>query len=211
VQYGKSVQKPDSEEEISVELVHQFFIIGDAGNADEPQSIQTLGLLKNRIAKADSASTLIFMGDNIYPRGMPSDKNSDEYKQAEIKLQNQIDLQENFKGKVVFIPGNHDWYHGLKGLQEQEKFVSEKIGEKKSFLPRKSCGIDHLDINDHLAMIVIDSQWYLENWDNYQKINEDCDIKTREDFLEEFESELNKNQNKTTIVAIHHPLISHGT
>lgn len=211
VQYGKGVKKPVSIEENTVNLSHQFFLIGDAGNADEPKSIETLALLKNRIEKADSASTLLFLGDNIYPNGMPAEKDSDERKQAEIKLQNQIDLLQNYKGNMIFIPGNHDWYHGLKGLQEQEKFVKDKIGKKKSFLPRKSCGIDHNDINEKLAMIVIDSQWFLEDWDRYAQINEECDIKTREDFLEEFESYLNKYQNQTTIVAIHHPVMSNGT
>lgn len=210
VQYGKGISNPIPKEESSDKIAHQFFLIGDAGNADEPKSIETLKLLKTRIDKADSASTLLFLGDNIYPNGMPAKLDSEERKQAEIKLQNQIDLQENFKGNLIFIPGNHDWYHGLKGLQEQEKFVKEKLG-KKSFLPRNSCGIDHIEFNENLAMIVIDSQWYLENWDNYQKINEECDIKSREDFLEEFESYLNKFQNQTTIVAIHHPMMSNGT
>lgn len=210
VQYGKAITEPFLTENTD-KISHQFFLIGDAGNADEPKSIETLKLLKTRIDKADSASTLLFLGDNIYPNGMPSKLDTEERKQSEIKLQNQIDLQENYKGNLIFIPGNHDWYHGLKGLQAQEKFVKEKVGKKKSFLPRNSCGIDHVEINENLAMIVIDSQWYLENWDNYQKINEDCDIKSREDFLEEFESYLNKFQNQTTIVAIHHPIMSNGT
>lgn len=211
VQYGKGITKPFSNEENSDELMHQFFLIGDAGNADEPKSIETLSLLKNRIEKADSASTLLFLGDNIYPNGMPAELDTEERKQSEIKLQNQIDLKGNFKGNLIFIPGNHDWYYGLKGLQEQEKFVKEKLGKKKSFLPRKSCGIDHIEFNENLAMIVIDSQWFLENWDRYQNINEECDIKSREDFLEEFEGYLNDFQDKTTIVAIHHPIISNGT
>jgi hypothetical protein len=26
-----------------------------------------------------------------------------------------------FQGKTIFIPGNHDWYNGIKGLERQEK------------------------------------------------------------------------------------------
>ncbi len=211
VQYGKSITEAATTEKIPDRLIHQFFLIGDAGNADEPKSVETLGLLKTRLEKADSASTLLFLGDNIYPNGMPAELTSEERKQAEFKLQNQIDLQQNFKGNSIFIPGNHDWYHGLEGLKEQEKFVREKLGKKKSFLPRKSCGIDHKEINDSLALVIIDSQWYLENWDKYQNINEECDIKSREDFFEEFENYLNDYQNKTTIIAIHHPIVSNGT
>ncbi|MCB4235270.1 hypothetical protein LDL59_09710 [Kaistella anthropi] len=51
----------------------------------------------------------------------------------------------------------------------------------------------------------------MADWDKNLGINEKCDIKTREDFFSEFESELNKNQNQTVIVALHHPLIDHGS
>lgn len=192
------------------QLSHQFYLIGDAGNSDEAASQKLLELFENRLQKADSASTVIFLGDNIYPDGLPK-KGMPERELAEQKLLNQLQLSKKFKGKTVFIPGNHDWRNGIDGLKEQEKFVNEYLGKKKSFLPRKGCGIDHIDINDNVTMIVIDSEWYLQKWDKHPTINEDCDIKTREQFFDELESELNKSQKKTTIIAMHHPLMSSGT
>lgn len=41
-------------------------------------------------------------------------------------------------------------------------------------------------------------------------MNENCDIKTRVKFIKEFKSLVNKNQGKTIILAIHHPLGSNG-
>lgn len=189
---------------------HTFYLVGDAGNADELKAKQILKLFEERLKKADTNSTLLFLGDNIYPLGMPP-KDSPDRKTAEEKLNIQLALSKNFKGKTIFIPGNHDWYNGVEGLKEQERLVNEYLKEKKSFLPRKNCGIDHLNINDNVALIVIDSQWYLEDWDKHPTINTDCDIKSREQFFDELESRLNDNQKKTTILAIHHPLMSNGT
>lgn len=211
-QYGKKVKPPYDQEQTKVEtpISHRFFLIGDAGNADQPASKETLNLLKNQLTQADSASTLIFLGDNIYPLGMPATKNHPDRELAELKLNNQIEIAKSFHGNSFFIPGNHDWYSGLEGLKEQEKLVTKELG-KKSFYPRKSCGIETVKVNDKIGMIVVDSQWYLENWDKHSQINSECSIKTREDFFEEFESLLNKNQNKTTLVVLHHPVISNGT
>jgi len=168
-------------------ISHTFYLIGDAGNADHQPSEKLLKVFEGRLEKADSASTLIFLGDNIYPHGLPK-KDDPERPAAEQKLTNQLQLSKNFKGKTLFIPGNHDWYNGIDGLTNQEKFVNDYLGKKKSFLPKKGCGIDHVDINDDVSMIVIDSEWYLEKWDKHPTINEDCDIKTREQFFDELES-----------------------
>ena len=68
-----------------------------------------------------------------------------------------------------------------------------------------------MKINDEITLIAIDSQWFLEDWNNSPTINDDCDIKTRDAFFEELENVLNKNQDKTILVALHHPLMSNGT
>lgn len=95
----------------------------------------------------------------------------------------QLKITNDFKGKTVFIPGNHDWYNGLKGLERQQLMVTDYLGDKKSFLPRKGCGLDILDINDNLTLITIDSEWFIQNWDKHPGINDQCDIKTRDSFL----------------------------
>jgi hypothetical protein len=48
----------------------------------------------------------------------------------------------------------------------------------------------------------------LEDWD--QSINDDCTIKSRDAFFNELEEILNKNQEKTILLALHHPLMSNG-
>lgn len=191
-------------------ISHTFFLIGDAGNTTNPETIKTLKLLENQVSTTDKNSTLLFLGDNIYPKGMPAKQDDPTRKDAEQKLSLQLEIAKKFKGKTIFMPGNHDWYNGLKGLEEQEKFVTTFLNEKKAFLPRKGCAIETVKINDQIGLIVVDSEWFLQDWDKHPTINDDCNIKTRLEFLDELKSEINKNQNKFTILAIHHPLMSHG-
>lgn len=211
-EYGKSVSANENENATdTIKIAHTLFLVGDAGNADEEQAQQTLELLHKKLKKANKKSTLVFLGDNIYPKGFPGDNNTAEKATAEKKLKNQLKLTEGFKGKTIFIPGNHDWYSGISGLERQADFVTKYLNDKKAFLPRKGCPIEDVKIDSTSTLITVDSEWYLENWDHHPTINDNCDIKTREDFFDELENLLNKNQEKTVVLAIHHPLMSNGT
>lgn len=211
-QYGKNVKNTPHHQRINPEdIAHSFYLIGDAGNADKESAKAILEQFKAKLDSANSNSTLLFLGDNIYPSGMPKAE-SEERNLAKEKLGSQIDLTENFKGKTIFIPGNHDWYsNGIEGLKEQQDYIIEKLNDKNAFLPKNGCGIDSKKIGKDIALILIDSEWFLADWNKNPGINEKCDIKTREDFFSEFENELNKNQNKTIIVAVHHPVMDHGS
>jgi len=199
-------------EEVSSEngkKVHTFFLIGDAGNRVFKDSLNNSNALKNTLNNSDKNSTLLYLGDNIYPSGMPNNKDINR-NDAESKLQEQIEIATSFKGKTIFIPGNHDWYsNGNEGLKRQQEYVEGKLG-KKSFLPRNGCPIESIDITEDITLIIVDSQWYITNWDNHPTINENCEIKTRNHFLDEFRSEIKKARGKTTIVAIHHPMFTNG-
>lgn len=192
-------------------IAHTFYLIGDAGNSDEDKAKKTLNQLHDELLKSDKNATLLFLGDNIYPKGMPSKEDKVGNDLAKTKLLNQLELSKGFKGKTIFIPGNHDWYNGIKGLNRQEEFVTDYLDDKKSFSPRNACPIDDVKINNFTTLITIDSQWFLEDWDKTPTMNDDCDIKSREAFLEELESLLNKNKDKTVVVALHHPLMSNGS
>lgn len=211
-QYGKDIVKhPIQNETDSSQIAHTFFLVGNAGNANEKKTPETLALVRNRLEKSDKKSTLLFLGNNIYPKGFPANNASKEYALAETKLIKQLEISKNFKGKTIFIAGNHDWCSGMDGLERQEKFITNYLHDKKAFLPQKNCGLEELIIDKNITLITINSQWFLADWDRYPTINDNCDIKTREDFFDELETILNKNQDKTVLLALHHPLLSNGT
>jgi predicted MPP superfamily phosphohydrolase len=186
-----------------------IYLLGDAGYLKNGNTSEAINALNEQIKNSKKEDVLLFLGDNIYPKGMPKSKQDANREKAELSLQAQLKVAKNFKGKVIFIPGNHDWYSGVDGLREQEKMVDNVLG-KNSFQPEDGCPLASYEISDSIIIIAVDSEWYITDWDKHPKINDNCEIKTRLKFMEEFKSLVNKNQGKTIILAIHHPLESNG-
>ncbi len=197
-------------EDTTKEVAHTFFLIGDAGNAVLDSSTVALKSLKKRLKKANAKSTVLFLGDNVYPRGLPS-KQDESRELSEYRLKIQTKSVKKFKGETIFIPGNHDWYsEGVKGLKREEEYVRKQVG-KHSFLPTDGCPLKTVHISDAIVLIIVDSHWYITNWDRHPTINDNCELKTRELFLDELRSEIKKGRGKTTIIAIHHPMFTNGS
>lgn len=189
--------------------LHTFYLIGDAGNSKNDSSNVVIDAFHEALIQAPKNSTALFLGDNIYPDGLPNAKNK-KYAEALRRLKVQTDAGKGFEGQNIFIPGNHDWYSGLEGLKRQEKFVEKELG-KDAFLPENGCPLERINIGKDIVLIIVDSQWYITNWNNFSEINDNCDIKSRAKFIEELEGEIKKARGKTTIVAIHHPIFTNGS
>ncbi|MDO7170859.1 metallophosphoesterase [Mariniflexile sp. AS56] len=208
--YSPQYKNPNWKTDLpSKDIAHSFYLIGDAGNSPLGTSSKALIAFKTALLKASKHSTAVFLGDNIYPKGLPN-KEDENRVLAEHQLTIQTDAVKNFKGKTIFIPGNHDWYSGIKGLKRQEDFIVDKLG-KNTFLPENGCPIERVTISDDVVLIIIDSEWYLADWDKYPTINDDCDIKTRTKFFDELEGEIKKARGKTTVIAVHHPMFTNGS
>jgi len=194
------------------EISHTVYLIGDAGLSEGNRSNVTLQSFKSKLNTADKNSTAIFLGDNIYPAGLPDKKDFPiEHEQAKNHLDAQLETLDDFKGRPLFIPGNHDWYsEGLKGLKRQERYIEKKLEQKNPFLPENGCPLKEIKVNDKLTIIVVDSEWYLTNWNKHPGMNDNCDIKSRSKFWEEVVGLIKKNRDKTTLIALHHPMFSYG-
>jgi predicted phosphodiesterase len=192
------------------EIEHSFYLIGDAGNSPSDKSSSALKAFTLELNKASGNSTAIFLGDNIYENGLP--KKKDEGRAfAEHQLNVQTATVKDFKGNTIFIPGNHDWYSdGVEGLKRQEKYIEDILG-KNTFLPENGCPIERINVSEDIVLILVDSQWYITDWDKHPKLNDECEFKTRARFIDEFESEVKKARGKTTIIALHHPMFTNGS
>lgn len=206
------------------ELDHTIYLIGDTGNAKEGKTVPIFPFLKEELNQASKNSSIIFLGDNIYPVGMPP-KSHESRPLAEHKLDVQIDMVKDFKGKIMFIPGNHDWAkYETKGLHRQEKYLEKNLNRLRNdtddndddewenyFYPSDGCGDPKVvEVNDQLVIILIDSQWWVQNWDSDQSINDGCEIKTRAGFYRVFENLVRKYRSRNVLIASHHPLFSNG-
>lgn len=192
------------------EIDRTFYLIGDAGKSPKNDLSIGLKIFQKHISKGSTEKDYaLFLGDNIYPAGLP-DKDKKGRDDAENHIDAQIQSVENFKGQTIFIPGNHDWYGDkVKGVKRQENYIEDALGSN-TFKPENGCPLESIDVSAKIQLIVIDTQWYLENWNKNPIINDECPIKTRERFLEELEGELKKAQHKRVVFAMHHPMYTNG-
>ncbi|WP_029035998.1 metallophosphoesterase [Salinimicrobium xinjiangense] len=189
-----------------------FYFLGDGGYSPPGGSSEALLAFKTYIDSVKQVGNYtVFLGDNIYPVGLVPEGHP-EREIGEYRLDAQIDAVENYDGNLFFIPGNHDWYgEGLVGLQRQADYLKKKLERDDVFYPEPGCGLASFEVTENIQVIVAESQWFLEDWDEHPKINSDCpDIKTREAFFQEIDNELKKNQTKTVVFVIHHPLYTNG-
>lgn len=205
-------EKSESIPVIEGNLEKRFYLIGDAGAAETTDTNEALVIFEKFIEdKETSKDQLIYLGDNIYPRGLPK-KDEKSRKEAEVRMDAQLRSAKKFKGTTVFIPGNHDWYakDGLKGLKRQEEYVEEGLDDNEAFQPENGCPIEEIDISENIVLLILDTQWFISDWDKHPTINDECDIKSRSDFFLEIEGELKKNNEKTILIAMHHPAFTYG-
>lgn len=197
----------------SESLSHVICLIGDAGAPDftKPSAIK---LLHSQVKNSGNKSSVAFLGDNIYSSGLPeeSDKNRED---AEERLKKQIGPLTSFTGKVIFVPGNHDWDHwgkeGLAGIKREEAFVEAFLGKGNTFLPDNGCpGPAEIVLSDDLVLLAIDTQWWLHKWNKNTESNKDCTAKDDETFIENLNNAILRNSDKQILVVAHHPIISNG-
>lgn len=191
------------------EQIYQVFLLGDAGdNAASP----ALTLLRTKLAEADAQSAVVFLGDNLYPAGLP-DSSAADWTEAEPRLRAQLDAVQDFAGRVVFIPGNHDWDNGgrdgLAAVRRQEAYVEAVLGRGNTFLPDDGFpGPVEVNLADDLTLVVLDTQWWLHRFDKAFGDADDYDLNEAGDFLLELEDMILKHRNENLLVVGHHPLVS---
>ena len=106
-------------------IVHTLFRIGDAGHpakGGEPVLIA----LRTELERSADRSTVVFLGDNVYPAGLPA-PGDPELAEMERRLDDQVDAARDTGARAVFIPGNHDWvkggHDGWEALRRQERRI----------------------------------------------------------------------------------------
>lgn len=171
-----------------------IFITANTGEAKD----QTVLGLISKNGMANGTSTLLIVGNGL-PRGGLSNP------QAEEVLNDQFMAFENFPGTILFTPGENGWDPEISnGIGQLEKYIQKNSRAK--FKPDNVCPLSKTDLSDNVVLITLDSQWYLENWDKYPYINDNCDIKNRTQFFVAFDELVKKNRDKTILVAVYHPV-----
>lgn len=188
----------------------RIIFIGDAGEINHQQEQLIPSAAQMVIPEK---TTALFLGDNIYPRGMGLPGSAEE-----VTTQNILRSQfAPFRAKnvpVYFIPGNHDWdkmkKQGLEKIRAQWSFLENQKDTLLKMLPINGCpDPEEIVLSDSLVIIAWDSEWWLFP---HKKSSDDveCECETEEAVLEKMEQLAYRHQDKTILLAGHHPFQSYG-
>jgi len=173
----------------SQEIEKSIFITGNTWNASNTEVLSQI--VKD--AKVTSNPELLILG-NATPKS--------EFKNS---IKKQLEAVQKLGKNVIFMPGNHEWaLNGHRGVSDIEKYIQKN--SKAKFYPDDSAPIKHHNLSENIVLISVDSQWFLQDWNNDTYINEDTAIKNRTLFFLEFQNRIKKAQGKLVLVAIHHPI-----
>lgn len=191
---------------------YEIFLIGDTGNVNRTGEDAVLNTLKKHTHSAPH-SAVIFLGDNIYPRGLPPEGNLLR-KDAENTLLTHYNAFRDYQGKIMFISGNHDWNKGRTDGYEyvlrQEAYLNKLFG-KNVFFPSQGCpGPTEVNLTPHLTVVLINTQWWLQT--GYRPIGQTCgcQVESEREFFDQFRSILEKNAGRRILIAGHAPLYSYA-
>ena len=194
------------------EIETTLFLIGDMGEPDPRVYPSVLDSLKRQAADARGRAVIVYLGDNVYPSGVPIDS-ALTWPDARRRLEVQIDaVPPGATG--IFIPGNHDWSsagpYGLYSVRLQERMIASLArGRDVRMLPGNGCpGPVALDVG-RLRLIAIDTQWWLHDYivrDDKSKCNTTVGGVTQalRDLIK------GTADGRVAIPAAHHPLMTGG-
>lgn len=205
------------------ELAYSVFLLGDGGEAKPNPTEPVLALLKLKSREAGEKSAVVFLGDNIYPSGLPPEDDPGR-KGAEESIRAQLEAVREYPGRVFFIPGNHDWNQsrrgGLETLKRQEDFIEGYLDRGNIFLPDDGfpgpvdielVDDDDTDFDKDIRLIILDTEWWLTEQKKPFGDTGEYELQDAGDFLVELRDVMRERQNDHVIIAAHHPLYSNGS
>lgn len=182
----------------------RLLFIGDSGDTRENDPV--LRKLRDWASKVPEKTVVVFLGDNIYPAGMP-EKGDSERAEAERRILAQTEVVKKSGARGFFIAGNHDWKRGLPGLIREENFVKQELGRDNTFLPSGGCpGPTKIDL-ENIRIIVIDSYFWLNK---KLKPKDGCPHKDLDSSLSTLRTFLKTAGERHIVFIAHAPLDTHG-
>ncbi|MGE0552969.1 MAG: metallophosphoesterase [Gemmatimonadales bacterium] len=205
--------------------VSTLFLIGDAGAAAKGGD-RVLTELARQGRAATRASAIVFLGDNVYPAGIPPAGDPDR-PEAERRLLALASLADSTGLPVYLIPGNHDWARhrpdGWAAVQRAERLLERYAAEREvrvRQVPSGGCpGPEAVELAG-FRVVAIDTQWWLH--DGPRPGDEQgargslpdpevrCDAETPAAVTASLATALGAPGGEPVVVIGHHPMESHG-
>lgn len=193
------------------------FLVGDAGDAVKGRS-PLLERLHNDVEfwsaelARDSAVSIVFLGDIVYPAGV-HDRGTSDFPQDSAHLWNQINLVAGeaalrHKSVGLFLTGNHDWGNmrgaaavaRVKNL-ETELILARDLGPRVALLPSAGDpGPIVRDLRSNVRLVFMDSHWFLQSPPD----------SARNAFFDALQEALRTAGDREVVLLAHHPFATAG-
>ncbi|HEV2149150.1 MAG TPA: metallophosphoesterase [Longimicrobiaceae bacterium] len=190
-----------------------LFLIGDAG-LPAPRGEPVLQALKRTLRWDPHRSYVVFLGDNVYPAGLPPEGHPYR-KEAERILDEQVEVLRDTRTRGLFVPGNHDWEAGGNGgwdaVQRQAEYVLDRGNGLAEYLPRGGCpGPEVVDVGEEVRIVALDTQWWLHDGPKPRTASSGCAAVSDQQVIDSVRAVLRSAGRRATVVVAHHPLVSGG-
>jgi calcineurin-like phosphoesterase family protein len=149
-------------------IKYTLLLIGDAGEMTGGKAL--MNVVQTTANKDSAKTTVLFLGDNVYPKGVPDpSKDRAKFDSAAKILDAQMDAVGNAQG--VFVPGNHDWENrlparrqfksGIPAMQRESTYIANRHNPKIFLAPAPGCGGPYEIRTDGFRILALDTQWWL--------------------------------------------------
>ena len=193
------------------------FLVGDAGAAVRGR-FPLLGALQADVERwsvalhRDSAVTVAFLGDNVYPQGVRGREDAG-FPADSVRLWSQIDMVGDsgairYKSLGLFVTGNHDWANSASDVGfdrvvnlSQQLHEARVAGRYVALLPATGDpGPVYRDLRRNVRIAFFDTHWFLR-----ERLPAH-----RAQFFDRLKQTLDGARNREVILIAHHPYSSAG-
>lgn len=205
--FGNDHVPPPAAAEVEVTV----FLVGDAGAPARDSEPVLLALRRDAAPAANPV--LVFLGDNVYPHGLP-DSTSPLRDEAERRLHAQLDVVLATQARGIFVPGNHDWDRqsagGWDAVERQGRYVTAQGEPRIVFLPQGGCPGPVVRELGGVRLVVLDTQWWLHEGNKPRDPTSSCPADSEAEVLAALGTALQMTGGGHVVVVGHHPLHSGG-
>jgi len=159
-------------------LKQRIILLGDAGLSNITPLQASLEKAVERAKLSPDKTSVILLGDNIYPSGFPNKEPQQKaFNTKQLKhiayLEAQLQIAKQSRAEMFIVPGNHDWY--ATQVDSQASYIENYAIEHQltaQFIPYQvnELPLPQMVNRNGISLVFIDSMWLLKtNEENFQK------------------------------------------
>lgn len=188
-------------------------LIGDSGSPDETDD-PTLAALEAAARQAPDRTTIVFLGDNVYPDGLPPEGHPGRAG-AERVLELHAGVVQRAGVPAFFLLGNHDWRSsgegddGLAAARRQAGWLENRLGRLGRVMPADGCPGPAVEDLEGLRVVFLDTEWWLQDRSRWRG-TQACEPADSAGVVRALGAALQGAGDRRVLVVGHHPLASGG-